>query len=101
VEELTDDAGVEDPLDGQVDELHRSQAAVPGHHGVHPGTPLTVHDRSLIGNDRLDEDGVQDTQEQACRVQASQHIVDGRLRCEIVTQLPASFRWTLTVQKLT
>jgi hypothetical protein len=69
MEELTDDAGVEDSLDEQVDELHSGQATVPGHNGVHPCTPLTVHDGPLVGNDRLDEDGVQNPQEEACSVQ--------------------------------
>jgi hypothetical protein len=69
VEELTDDAGVEDSLDDQIDELHRRQATIPGHYAVHPCTPLTVHDGPLVGNDRLDEDGVQNPQEEACSVQ--------------------------------
>ena len=49
--------------------------------GSHAGTAFTVHDSTLVGNDGLHEDGIENAQEEAGSVEAAQHIEDGDLAC--------------------
>lgn len=50
-----------------------------GGSGPHASTALAVHDGTLVGNDRLDEDGVEDADEQDGCVEGAHDVENGLL----------------------
>ena len=48
---------------------------------LHASTTFSVHDSTLVRNDGLHEDGIENAQEEAGSVEAAQHIEDGDLAC--------------------
>lgn len=57
------------------------QSKSEGEDGVHAGCPLTVGDSTLCCNDRLDDCGVDDTEEECGGIQGTQHVCETSLCC--------------------